>query len=185
MSQEASSNSCSGSRAIFVVVLTLLVIPSNIGGAPQFSKETTTVLSIPFSGALRTDMEDVSVSGVIQLQTHVTLTRTTLFARVVTSLSQTTGTGITSGQTFVAVGGPQQMCKVPAGTRGSGPVALEINPTYRLIPTGPSSPFYVRGAPERSLPLEAKVTFSSDGTLLSATVVVGENPAGSDVPATR
>src|SRR5262249_21657988 len=119
--------------------MTLLV---RSGTAAQFSPPVVTLKSISFDGTLKTDLEDISVAGILHLRSDVTLTATTVYARVDSNISQTTGIGLTSGQRFVGVGVQLQMCKIPAGRRGSLPVSIDITSQYMLVPTGPPSPFY-------------------------------------------
>ena len=64
----------------------------NLGRAASApSDDVTTTLSIPFSGTLSSDLEDISVSGVLHIVTEVTFAANTVFGRVHTNISSTTG----------------------------------------------------------------------------------------------
>src|SRR5262245_54542297 len=169
----------SNAIAALALIMTLLV-PS--GTSAAVSAPVVTVTSILFSGTLKTDLEDISVAGTLHLRSEVTLTATTVFARVDSNISQTTGLGLKSGQAFVGVSVPLQMCKIPAGLRGSLPISVDINSQFRLVPTGPPSPFYVRGAPQKPLLLIIHASFLSDGSLLGASALVSNSPIPAQVP---
>jgi len=123
---------------------------------------------------LRTDVEDISITGTLRLRTEAILTQTTVFAEVESNLSNTSGVGVTSGQAFVGVAAALQMCHVPVGRRSSAPVSLDVTSQFRLVPTGPPSPLYPRGAPTRSLLLLIHTSFSGDGNLVGASAEVGD-----------
>ena len=157
----------------FALLMTLWA-PSST--AAQFSPPDVSIKSIPFSGTLKTDLEEISVAGTLHLRSEVTLTSTTVFAKIDSNISQTTGVGAKSGQRFVGVGAPLKTCKIPAGPRRSAPVSLDFTSPYLLVPTGPLTPFYARGAPPRSLVLVIHAAFLSDGSLLDASSVVSNRP---------
>ena len=171
LAARSKSMRISNAIAALALIMTLLVPSGTSAAAP-----VVTVKSILFSGTLKTDLEDISVAGTLHLRSEVTLTATTVFARVDSNISQTTGIGLKSGQAFVGVSVPLQMCKIPAGPRGSLPVSVDINSQFRLIPTGPPSPFYVRGAPQQPLLLIIHASFLSDGSLLGASSLLGNVP---------
>ena len=158
----------------FALIMTLWA-PS--GTAAQFSPLGRSFKSIPFSGTVKTDLEEISVAGILHLRSEVTLTANTVFAKIDSNISQTTGVGAKSGQRFVGASAPLKMCKIPVGPRRSAPVSLDVTSQYLLVPIGPLTPFYARGAPPRSLLLVIHATFLSDGSLLDASSVVGNSPA--------
>jgi hypothetical protein len=177
-----------------VAIMFLLVLPVVVlvfmttyltTAAAQFSAPIVTATSIPFSGTLTTPFEQIAISGTVQIQTHVTLTKTTVFAEVNSTISQTAGTGATSAQKFVGVPVPLQMCKIPAGLRNSSAIGLDLTAQFRLIPVGPLSPFYPRGIPETQLPLIVQVKFRGDGTLAGATALLAASATGSDSSQTQ
>ncbi len=172
-----TQNLCSKSATTFVlvvpaVVFLLFMTVYLTTVAAQFSQPIVTARSLPFSGTLKTPLEDIGISGTLHIETHVTLTKTAVFAEVNSTISQTTGVGATSGQSFVGVPIPLQMCKIPAGSRTSSDIGLDLTPQFRLIPAGPPTPFYQRGVPETQLPLILHVKFNGDGTLAAATALL-------------
>jgi hypothetical protein len=160
----------------FVGLALLMTLWAPLSTAAQVSPPVS-IKSIPFSGMLKTDLEEISVAGTLHLRSEVTLTSTTVFAKIDSNISQTTGVGTKSGQRFVGVGAPLNTCKIPAGPRRSAPVSLDVTSPYLLVPTGPLTPFYARGAQPRSLVLVIHATFLSDGSLLDASSVVGNRPS--------
>ena len=163
--------------AIAVPILTIIfaaLVPLSAGRAADlFSPPVTTTMSMPFSDTLATDKEDISVSGLLHIEAYVTLTPTTIFGKVHTNISDTTGIGMTSGQMFLGVGASSQHCALPAGLRSSSsPTSLQLTPQYRLSPSAPLSPLYEQFQ-EGSLPLILQLTFRRDGTLVGVSVVVG------------
>jgi hypothetical protein len=167
---KVSSVAISGLALICVTFLSL----SPVRAATEASPPVTTTLSIPFSGTLSTDIEDISVIGILQIVTQVTFTSQTIFARVITNISSTTGVGTKSGQKFVGVGASLQTCGLPTGPRSSAHVPLELTNQFRLIPLGPFSPAY-QNVQQGSLLLILQLTFRSDGPLVDAIVSLGKS----------
>src|SRR5262245_3570383 len=102
-------NHIKGVLAALAFIAILLVSPGENATAAQAFGPVTTNVSIPFSGTMKTDIEDISITGTLHLRTEAILTQTTVFAEVESNVSATTGVGVTSGQTFVAVGAALQM----------------------------------------------------------------------------
>src|SRR5262245_37291708 len=114
-----NSTSLSGVMVVArLAVMSLAVLQSGPWAAAEPAAPSTTVV-VPFSGIVHTDIEDISVSGALHIQADVTLTPTTVFARIHTNISATKGIGNTSGQAFVGVSVPLKMCFIPAGRRDS------------------------------------------------------------------
>jgi len=124
------------------------------------------------------------VAGILQIVAQVTFTSQTVFARVHTNISSTTGVGTKSGQKFVGVGVSLQTCGLPTGPRSSARVLLELTNQFRLIPLGPFSPAY-QNVREGSLPLILELTFRSDGPLVDAIVSLGKSRFASLAPEFR
>jgi len=124
------------------------------------------------------------MTGILQIVTQVTFTSQTIFARVHTNISSTTGVGTTSGQKFVGVGALLNTCGLPTGPRSSARVPLELTPQFRLIPVGPFSPAY-QNVREGSLPLILQLTFQSDGLLVDAIASLGKSRFASLAPEFR
>jgi len=131
----------------------------------------TTTMAIPFSGILGTDIEGISVSGTLHIQTHVALTPDFLVATVHTNISNATGIGTTSGQQFVAVGASLQTCGLPVAL-GANADPLQLTLQFRLSPLPPLSSQY-QHVREGALLLILQLTFRDDGTVSGATSAVG------------
>jgi hypothetical protein len=165
-----------------LIVVVVVLVPLRVGPmAALFSTPVTTTVSIPFSGILATNLEDISITGILHLTAHVTLTRTSVFAEVNSNISNTTGVGTKSGQSFVGVGAELQMCAIPAGPRSSSPVPLQLTAQFRLLPSGQRIPLY-QNVREGSLLLILQLAFRADGTLVEASVLVGNSRFTSIAP---
>jgi hypothetical protein len=136
------------------------------------------VVAVPFSGTVHTNAEDISVSGTLHIQMDLDQTQKTVFTRLHTNLSDTKGTGLTSGQDFVGVGAPLTMCFFPIGDVTASSIVFEQTSGFRLIATGRLAPFYSSGRPETTLVLVPSITVTPAGTLIDATVIVNSNRVG-------
>lgn len=128
-------------------------------------------MAIPFSGILGTDIEDISVSGTLHIETHAALTPEFLVATVHTNISNATGVGTTSGQQFVAVGASLQTRGRPVGL-GVNAEPLQLTLQFGLLPVPPLSPEY-QHVREGALLLILQLTFRDDGTVSGASSAVG------------
>jgi hypothetical protein len=159
--------------ALAIIFAALAILNGSVRAATVPSSPITT-MSIPFSGVLSTNIEDISVTGILNIVVQVTFTSTTVFAKVHTNISNTTGTGLTSGQQFVGVGASLQTCGLPAGPRGANTDLLELTPQYGLLPLPPLASLYAN-VREGSLPLLLQLTFQGDGTVSGISAVVGSS----------
>jgi hypothetical protein len=161
--------------AIAVIGLTsvfVAVVPISATRATA-SPPVTTTMALPFSGILGTDIEGISVSGTLHIETQVALTPEFLVATVHTNISNATGVGTTSGQRFVAVGASLQTCGLPVGL-GANAEPVQLTLQFRLSALPPLSPEYQR-VREGSLLLILQLTFRNDGTVSGATSAVGRS----------
>jgi len=165
-----------------LIVVFAVLVPLSVGPmAARSSTPVTTTLSIPFSGILATNLEDISITGILHLTAHVTLTRTSVFAEVHSNISHTTGVGTKSGQRFLGVSAALQMCAIPVGPRSGSPDPLQLTAQFGLVPSGQLIPLY-QNVREGSLPLLLQVAFGADGTLVEVSVLVGNSRFTSSAP---
>jgi len=129
-------------------------------------------VTVPWSGVLNSDVEDIFVTGSIDIDVESISVRGTLFTKLRSSISTTSGFGLTSRQDFVGTGGVMNTCSLPASSPGVGRFPVEVVSEQRLLVSGPvTSPYEtVREAP---LPVIYQVTLSGDGRLLGAQVRMG------------
>jgi hypothetical protein len=148
--------------AVRSFILSLLALMPPTVAPAQTLRPARSLVSVPWSGILSTDVEDISVTGVIQIQVDATLTRKTIFTKVSTTITQTTGIGLTSGQAFVGVGTSLSTCSIPVGSRNSDRFPLELISEQQLTPSGSVSALYlgVRSVPLSLIP---EITFREDG----------------------
>ena len=161
--------------AFILVILPFATSGLSLGRAATIPPNpVTTTLSIPISGTLSTDIEDISITGVLNIVTESTFAANSVFARVHTNVLNTSGIGLRTGQRFIAVGASLQTCGLPTTPNSAGRLFVDLTPQFRLVPLAPLAPAY-KAIREGSLPLVLQVTFQSDGRLVDATVNVGRS----------
>lgn len=108
----------------------------------------------------------------MRIQVESTFRRRNVFTKIRTSISQTAGVGVTSGQTLLGVGVSLNTCSIPASSRSGGRFPLEFISQHELVPTDPILPLYqrVRRGP---LPLIYEITLGGDGRLAGVQVRIG------------
>jgi hypothetical protein len=175
--RERTSSSPIGALRAFavhalIVALFTFAPPATGPAIAQVLPPVTSVMTVPWSGTLVTDLEEISVSGVMRIQVESRFTRRNVFTKIRTSISQTVGVGVTSGQTLVGVGVSLNTCSIPTNSRSAGRFPLEFISQHELVPTDPIFPMYqrVRRGP---LPLIYEITLGGDGRLAGAVVRIG------------
>jgi hypothetical protein len=160
------------SRALMwaLFVMPALMVPA----AAQDLQPVTSTMTVPWSGILTTDLENVAVSGTISFEATSIFTRKTVFTKIEAKISRAVGVGLTSGQTFVAMDAAVHTCSIPGRLRNSNSNDLpyEFMSEHRLLPSGTITSFYQQ-VREGSLALISEFTFQADGSLAAAVVRIG------------
>jgi hypothetical protein len=118
-------------------------------------------------------VEDIFVTGSIDIQVESVSVGGTLFTKLRSSISKTVGLGMTSRQDFAGTGTVMSTCSLPASSAAIGRFPVEVISEQRLLVTGPVSPSY-QGLPQAPLPVIYEVTLSGDGRVLGAQVRLGK-----------
>ena len=139
----------------------------------QAMPEISSRITVPWAGVLTSDVEDIFVTGSVDIQVESVSVRGALFTKLRSNISGTVGLGMKSRQDFVGVGGVMNTCSLPASSHAIGRFPVEIVSQQRLLVTGPVSPDYqqLRQAP---LPVIYEITLSGDGRVLGAQVRMGK-----------
>ncbi|MFG2969280.1 hypothetical protein ACGFZS_39030 [Streptomyces sp. NPDC048288] len=124
---------------------------------PQFSS-----VSRPFEGDIAGPTESVHVKGTLDISV-ITLPGAAGggTAQIISSLDDTTSTGLTSHATYYLVGAQRNNAPFSAAAT----TTLNVKPTFLLVPP--------TGAPRRVQPLTVTVVVTSTGVISGITAVLG------------
>ena len=157
------------------LTLTFLVLGPPVT-APAHSEvvpKVTSHFTIPWSGVLSSDVEDIFLTGSLDIQVESVSVHGTLFTKLRSSISDTTGFGMTSRQEFIGVGGGMSTCSLPASSRAIGRFPVEVSSQQRLLVKGAVVSQY-EASRQAPLPLVFELTLSGDGRPLGAQVRMGK-----------